>query len=211
MAERSRSGGEKARSLSKKLNPNVLKTEPQLRQEIHEKYHISWDTITHLTTLKLQQQQQNTQFDNLAYRELLATEIQEKATDGEITVITSQDTEKEYHPDDFQHLIDIVLKIRELHESTRNQLAHLKDTSEADFVESQSLITAPIYSSTLLERARHPEHAGDQIVWMMIGVWETIVIAVTTTGQIIWGIIKSPYDLYRVWTGKAQIESNIDI
>gem|GEM_PF-3681729 len=41
MAERSRSGGEKARSLSKKLNPNVLKTEPQLRQEIHEKYHIS--------------------------------------------------------------------------------------------------------------------------------------------------------------------------
>gem|GEM_PF-1731320 len=145
------------------MNPNILKVQ-QLRDEIHEKYHVSEDTITHLTSLKLQQQQQNTQFDSVAYRELLATEIQEKATDGEITVITSQDTEKEYHPDDFKHLIDIVLEIRKLHESTRNQLSDLKDTSEADFVETQPLITAPLYSKNILERARNPEHVGDQIV-----------------------------------------------
>gem|GEM_PF-6076466 len=46
---------------------------------------------------------------------------------------------------------------------------------------------------------------------MVVGIGETLVVTVTATGQILWGIIKSPYDIYQLLTGKAKIKSRIDI
>jgi len=213
MAERPRSW-EKSRTLSKDINKNALRKIESLKKEVHEKYNISEDTVKHLTSLKLEQHLYSS-FDSTAYRELLrnellALEIQEHHSEGETGSLMTTDTKSEHDPEASTPLIDTLLQIRILQEQIHAQLSALKEDIDVEFGTSD-MITKNLYSSSLLDHLDHPQHIGHQIAG--VGVWllESVAVAGKISGEIVWGIIKTPYDIVEIARKKAEVDSRIDI
>jgi len=205
MAEKPRGGWENARNPNR-LNPNILKGKiEKLSQEIER--HMSQELVKHLTSLDLQQQ--STQVDSAAYREALAMEVETKISEGEITVVVSRDTNPESLVNNTEDIINRLLKLRNLQEALRTQLSDLRqEVSDNDM---QLAMTGGLYSPSFREKLNNPEHAGHQIAWLWAGAVESIAVAGKFTGETILGVVKIPYDLYQVVTGKAEIESRVDI
>lgn len=112
---------------------------------------------------------------------------------------------------------EIFSKINEIREARENlqneakkQVASLKEWLEkvTEYkINQNNSISSKLFSSELLAKVENPEHIWHNLIWWFIWTLDTWYSLANYTKDLVIWIAKTPVDLYKIATKKAEIDS----
>lgn len=178
-----------------------------LISSIEDNYKISKDTIKSLLDFKKALWDEYYKDMSIAYRKRLSTKINKYIKEW----LIKSNSDEILTPDQKQILIQKIIDITNLQESTKSDIANLRETinienNSNDNTLSSSNLSIDI-SREIKQKIDDPKTLSDQVIWWVIWLWDSIY----TTWKFIWDIaiwaIKTPYHIYELVIWKAKLRS----
>lgn len=174
----------------------------KLETNISNIYGISKDTLRELYEFKRKKwvadisalsNEQRKQF----FSEVLET-TKHKFSENEVETIT-------------QSLDEILQLKEEIQSITKIDISKLLSQVNDSLWVELSWLLKEVWNSPILSKLQNPQTITDNILWFGVGWVQSLQDLIYVSGEIIWGAIKSPYDLFQILRKKSTLDTQIKI